>query len=394
MAETNTSTPDDGSNIPKQTGGTSPSPASRLQPSTPSTDQKSLQSDIAHILEEVKLPERRDQHPGTETKPPIQKPVIFPTHETTSTISSASVTQKTQDKSSVTPLHTLKDDLQNVVRDQKISVVRAAALEEDKRAKQGSVVAKTDVHAAQKKRVLGSLTLVAGFIILGLLALGAVYLIMHERAGSTGERVFSANSLLFSEQTIPFPIQNRSSTELKRLLADARTSASLTLGAITRVAPTIEDTNLETGEVTERLATTEEFLDALRAQAPAELIRAIDDEFFFGFHTVDENAPVFIIPVTSYERAFAGMLAWEDTMNAELSPVFTAVPPLIQEEGLLKKRPFKDIVMRNYDVRALTDDRGDVQLYYSFPTRDILIIAESSYSFTEVLSRLRADRRL
>ncbi len=50
--------------------------------------------------------------------------------------------------------------------------------------------------------------------------------------------------------------------------------------------------------------------------------------------------------------------------------------------------------MRNYDVRALKDDAGQIQLYYSFPTRDILIIAESPYSFGEILSRLRADRRL
>ena len=50
--------------------------------------------------------------------------------------------------------------------------------------------------------------------------------------------------------------------------------------------------------------------------------------------------------------------------------------------------------MRNYDVRALKDDDGTIQLYYSFPTRNVLIIAESPFSFTEILSRLRADRRL
>jgi len=50
--------------------------------------------------------------------------------------------------------------------------------------------------------------------------------------------------------------------------------------------------------------------------------------------------------------------------------------------------------MRNYDARALKDDAGQIQLYYSFPTRNILIIAESPYTFAEVLSRLQAERRL
>ena len=62
--------------------------------------------------------------------------------------------------------------------------------------------------------------------------------------------------------------------------------------------------------------------------------------------------------------------------------------------GLPAVRSFEDTVMRNYDVRALKDDSGQIQLYYSFPTRNVLIIAESPYSFSEILSRLRADRKL
>ena len=50
--------------------------------------------------------------------------------------------------------------------------------------------------------------------------------------------------------------------------------------------------------------------------------------------------------------------------------------------------------MRNYDVRELTDDSGNIVLYYSFPTPNILVIAESPYSFTEILSRLQAEREL
>ena len=89
------------------------------------------------------------------------------------------------------------------------------------------------------------------------------------------------------------------------------------------------------------------------------------------------------------------MLEWEDVMSSDLTPIFTPVPGTrLGGGGLIEKRQFEDLVMRNYDVRALTDDAGTIQLYYSFPTRNILIIAESPYSFAEILSRLRAERKL
>jgi hypothetical protein len=127
---------------------------------------------------------------------------------------------------------------------------------------------------------------------------------------------------------------------------------------------------------------------------PQELMSAIGPQFFFGFHIVDTNAPLFVIPVTSYDHAFAGMLAWEPTMDQDLAPVFTSVSPTTEVNGLPVQRTFQDEVLRNYDVRELTDDQGNVVLYYSFPTPNILVIAQSPYSFTEILSRLQAEREL
>ncbi len=362
-------------------------------PATLSEIDKKVGDDIAKILQEVKLPERKQFHGAADTPPPNAPASETATPPSLEEAPHPSPPHSIEKDSVVTPLHTLKDDLQSVVREQKISVVRAAALEEDRRTKRGVIVAKTDVHAVQRRRIFGIVATIGILVVLGGSALLGVSMIQGERAGSDAAALPS-DSLLFSEQTVPFPIGNRDAPEIKRMFADARVSAALTLGAITRVAPTVDEIDSETGRTHTRPATTREFLDSVDARAPDELIRALGKEFFFGFHTVDENAPVLIVPVTSYEHAFAGMLQWEDSMNADLTPIFTAVPRLIQENGLLKQRPFEDLVMRNYDVRALKDDGGEIQLYYSFPTRELLIIAESPYSFTEVLSRLRADRRL
>jgi len=136
-------------------------------------------------------------------------------------------------------------------------------------------------------------------------------------------------------------------------------------------------------------------MTALGANPPDDLVRALSSDFFFGVHTVDTEAPLIVVPVLSYDHAFAGMLAWEPTMNAGLAPVFTAVSAQTTDaSGLPVARTFSDVVMRNYDVRALKDDSGNIVMYYSFPTQNILIIAESPYTFTEVLSRLQAQRKL
>jgi hypothetical protein len=308
------------------------------------------------------------------------------------------------EKTTVAPVHTLKDDLQHVVREQKISVVRAVSLEEERRHRLPAPAGapgrtedfqappQTPAQAQRSKRTLSILFSVLLLLVLGGAALGGVYLIAQQRAGSTPAP--TAQSILFAESTAALPIGTQSASDIKRVLANARAGAHGTLGSITRILPVVNATAAD-GTTTARPATFAEFMNAIGAGAPDDLLRAAGGDFFFGIHTVDKNAPVIVVPITSYDHAFAAMLSWEPAMNAGLSPVFTALPAQTTDSnGLPQNRTFEDVVMRNYDVRALKDDAGNVQLYYSFPTQNILIIAESPYSFAEVLSRLQAERKL
>lgn len=362
------------------------------------------QEAIANILKEIKLPERRMPEVSKETKvfdtalgatppPPVQPaPTPQPVESTTPAQASEPVKQSEGLASSiVSPLRTLKNDLQRIIRVNKISLVRAAALESQKH--RGPAEDERQlVSEGRSRRSVGILFAAALFVVLGAAAFLGVFLITGERSGIPSEN--PQNSILFAENGVPFPLDNNSSIELKRLLAQARLGSGGTLGSITRIIPVVSETSSE-GVISERPATLEEFLRALGVRAPEELFRALPDDFFFGIHTVDENAPLFVIPVLSYERAFAGMLRWEETLNADLSPAFTPVPDqTVGSGGLPEKRRFEDVVMRNYDVRVLKNEAGTIELYYSFPTRELLIIAESPYSFTEILSRLRAERKL
>jgi len=385
---------------------TPPPPISPSPVQAPDVFEKE-RTDISQILKEVKLPERRPPVSSALAGGAVPQAHVFDTalgaaadKKPPDTVQAAPVPEtpsiaNTISSSIVAPLRTLKNDLQEIVRVKKISLVRAAALEQEKKYGRG------DVHEASapsghSRRGSGMLFAAALFLVLGGAAVFGVYVIMQERMG-IAPTVSSTASLLFAETTVSFSLDNLSSLDLKRKLAQTRAGLNATLGSVTHIVPVVSaeaSVQADQGSGT-RPATLQEFLAALGTRASPDLVRALGSDFFFGIHTVDKNAPVLVIPVVSYEHAFAGMLAWERTMNADLAPVFTAVPDQVAGPGgLPQKRQFNDLVMRNYDVRALKDDAGVIELYYSFPTKELLIIAESPYSFAEVLSRLRAGGKL
>jgi hypothetical protein len=286
-------------------------------------------------------------------------------------------------------MRTFKEDLMHVVHDRKISLVSAVALEQDKkRDLPQPTPAEIAIARHKRRRVFAILYTVVILMALSIAALFGVYTVENQRATPAPNP--NTTSIIFAEQTFSFPLQDLTPNDIKRTLSQSRGSSNASLGSITRIVPTVR-----TDEGGARLATTAEFFKAIGLHTSDDLVRALSSEFFLGIHTIDKNSTMLIIPVYSYERAFAGMLEWEGAMNADLAPAFTAVSEFTTDaNGLPKRRLFEDIVMRNYDTRALKDDLGTVQLYYSFPTTNILIISENPFSFTEILSRLQVQRRL
>ncbi len=352
-------------------------------PPAPIQSEAPIEKDIADILKETKLPGRRVDAPAAHVQ--YDTTLADPERAIPKPLAAQQEQTPAHENPGIVSLHTLKDDLQHVVQSNKISYVRAVSLEEEKRQKKDIVRTPKRDRQSLTRFILTGL-----FVGVGFLALGAVFFVQQERA--TTQDGIVRQEILFAEQTVKFPVDNLAPADLKRTIASARSAGSLTLGAILQVIP-IETIAVNGTDVQEPVVF-DTFLKALGARAPESLARALGESFFFGIHTVDENAPLMIIPVVSYERALAGMREWEEFMNADLEPIFTQVPPQKLEEDIVLERSFDDMVIRNYDVRALKDDTGVVQLYYSFPTRNILIIAESQFSFTEILGRLRADRRL
>lgn len=382
-----------------------PNPATFVAdaPPAPRTGNTAIpRPDVIEALSGIKLPERKDFRATADKKIPIVQekheiPVVSAMPQAPKVDLSggqkAPADRKEEVDSIVTPVHTLKQDLEGIVVDQKMSMIHAAALEQDKRKGQQEVVAETSARVQRTRRTSAFVFTSVILVILGGAALFGVATIMSQRSPTV--QTGSDTSLLFAEQAVSYPLSNRTPEAIKHTLSQARLSSAGAIGSIVRIVPTVAGIDPATGTQMEREATLAEFMKSLGTHAPEELLRSLGDTFFFGMHAADQNTPVLIIPVRSYDRAFASMLTWETTLNSDLAPLYTLVPILtLGEDGLPTQRRFQDEVMRNYDTRTLKDDSGKIRMYYSFPSRSILIIAENPYSFAEVLSRLQAQRRL
>lgn len=161
---------------------------------------------------------------------------------------------------------------------------------------------------------------------------------------------------------------------------------------------------------------TGELFAILSTGIPASTIRAFGDQFMLGLYTLQRNEPFLIIKVTSFDNAFAGMLAWEKTMNKDIGSIFssrsipiTSVPAsntfpnatsststapvtrVVNVDSLIKSE-FEDITIQNKDARVLKNTRGDDIVLYSFLDQNTILITSSQKAFYEILNKFIAEK--
>lgn len=151
-----------------------------------------------------------------------------------------------------------------------------------------------------------------------------------------------------------------------------------------------QDTDLRLGEMKEFILTkdgaplpAESVLSLLGA--PSVLARNANS-VMVGIHAFDRNQPFILISVSAYDRAFEGMLSWEENIGETLGAFFapnrgarstapTVPPPLV----------FKDRVYQNIDMR---ESGAEWKILYAFPRRDLLLITTNESTVREVITRL------
>lgn len=135
-------------------------------------------------------------------------------------------------------------------------------------------------------------------------------------------------------------------------------------------------------EVKNRFLSPGEWFDFLGIQLAPTLRVTLSTPWTLGIIGMSSgSAPVFIIPVTSFEQAFAGMLAWEQDQPLALRNILPVNIPQRQFER------FQDTVIKNQDIRFLENERDEMILVYGFFNRKILIITTSIEAMEQVIER-------
>lgn len=138
----------------------------------------------------------------------------------------------------------------------------------------------------------------------------------------------------------------------------------------------------------------------LNLGAPDIIFRNVDLSSTVGVVAAGgETSPFFIFRVNSYERTFAGMLAWENRMLSNLDPLYPLYPTPITEPEVATTTTnstllpaFTDSIVSNIDVRILKDNVGNTLLLYGYIDRETLIIARNEAAFSTLVARLNATR--
>ncbi|MBP6860499.1 MAG: hypothetical protein KBC38_02985 [Candidatus Pacebacteria bacterium] len=144
------------------------------------------------------------------------------------------------------------------------------------------------------------------------------------------------------------------------------------------------------------------FLGAMRLRAPDLLRRNLGPESTLGsVGTNGEAHPFFVLAATSYERSFAGMLAWEATMAQDLALLYPDYPTAFTEGTTTpevsasspRSGSFADEVVESYDIRILRDTEGRSLMLYGYRDSETLIIVRDEAAFSAVLTRFTGTSR-
>ena len=128
-------------------------------------------------------------------------------------------------------------------------------------------------------------------------------------------------------------------------------------------------------------------------------------------HAGTETRPFFILRVDSYERTFAGMLAWEPSMLSDLQSLYPLYPASTPQNNsanttgtstqifipaIAPNAPanqFVDEIVANHSARALKDSSGNTIIIYGYADKETLIISRDEAAFTLLLQRLATNNQ-
>lgn len=340
---------------------------------------------LARLKEKMEENARMQIETRSPTPPPPQPTFVEPPAEPLAPIPAVAQEQPS-------PIHTYKSDFADRIDEKQASTFSVLAAQGDA-PKSTPMVQKKDNRVA----IIGAVVLIAlGGAGLG----GAAWYVM--RSNMVPGAPLSAPSLFFADEQIRL---TASGNDLMSEIA-ALANEPLPEGNVV-VLYLSEATTTAKGGTVEVPLSGGTLISAMQLPAPDILLRNISQESTVGIiHAGEETRPFFVLKVRSYERTFAGMLAWETSMARDLTvlypargagqlnpagssvPLASSSPPVT--EAVRTNPTFEDAIVANHDVRVLRDTTGRSLMLYGYAKKDLLIIARDEAAYMGLISRLSA----
>lgn len=298
-------------------------------------------------------------------------------------------------------MRTFKSDVEKTINRDRVSVVKMISDQEVHRHDSPDVtVRKTKrQHFTIASPILLTLTLI---LVVGAIALGVFISVVVLRPNVTD----TVNTLFFANESVEHDTTGQDRTALLQSLTRIRDSVSLPLGQVMEIVliEHIVLNDVDTGQT--RSVTGKEFLQRVNARAPSTLVRTVLDSFIIGVHAQARQEPFIVLRAGYHENAFSGMLLWEETMDADLSPFFGA--PVVREEEPLPQTTgtssefnpttidtrdlgtFDDATIANTATRVLRDAGGTIRMVWAMPDTSTIIITTNPQTFEEIKNRMQA----
>jgi len=213
---------------------------------------------------------------------------------------------------------------------------------------------------------------------LGIVALSFVLVQMNQRAAEERNSfIVAPEPLVVADFRKEIYIKTPNRTKINRAVVDEIDATSIPIGSIKHIY-IVQDSTQSIKE----LISTQDFFDAMGAQVPRTLGRALEDRFMYGVYSSTDISPFLIFKATSFSIAYAGLLEWERDMVSDLEDVF------VKDLSNTSRSSFQDVVLYNTDVRVLLDDEGGVLFGYGFlQDKETLVFFDNRLALREIITR-------
>ena len=322
---------------------------------------------------------------ATDKKIAGGKPSFARTTEDKPSFAKATEGKKDEKEKKPISIRTYRGDLAGILKNKSTSMAGMVIAEEKKRGNIFSKVTKT----AKKNIALSVISIL--LIVAGILSVFLLNYLKPTPIIKISDIVLE--TIIYSEYQRELFLEQPGKLKLTKLIQNEIDDINIPLGSLIHFYLTQQSKN-EDAQVGKILLSAQQLLFLIDARVSETLLRFLEPNFMFGFHSSAGDRPFLLLKTRSFENSFSEMLKWEENMIEDLRSIFIEDNPVLSVNRLREtKYQFCDVVVRNKDARAILDGGGKILFIYSFADKNTIVITTNQTTLQEIFDRLTTSYR-